>query len=153
MKIENIIGEIQDIMNDAKVLPLTGGKAMVETEAVLEKLDELVDALPMEIRQAKNIVADRSQIISEAKREAEDIVHAAEERRNAMISKSEIVRQAEAQAAAIIADANKKSTEMRKAANNYVDDIIRKTEEAITEQLNELKKTRQGIRQSQRTGN
>lgn len=153
MKIENIIGEIQDIMNDAKVLPLTGGKAMVETEAVLEKLDELVDALPMEVRQAKNIVADRSQIISEAKREADDIIHAAEERRNAMISKSEIVKQAEAQAAAIIADANKKSTEMRKAANNYVDDIIRKTEEAITEQLNELKKTRQGIRQSQRNGN
>ncbi|MGN0559298.1 MAG: ATPase [Acutalibacteraceae bacterium] len=153
MKIENLIGEIQDIMNDAKVLPLTGGKAVVETEAVLDKLDELMDALPMEIRQAKNIVADRSQIISEAKREADDIIHAAEERRNAMISKSEIVRQAEAQAAAIIADANKKSAEMRKAANNYVDDIIRKTDEAITEQLNELKKTRQGIRQSQRNGN
>ena len=153
MKIENLIGEIQDIMNDAKVLPLTGGKAVVETEAVLDKLDELMDALPMEIRQAKNIVADRSQIISEAKREADDIIHAAEERRNAMISKSEIVRQAEAQAAAIIADANKESAEMRKAANNYVDDIIRKTDEAITEQLNELKKTRQGIRQSQRNGN
>lgn len=153
MKVEELINELQDIMNEAKVLPLTGGKAVVDTEHVLDILDEISDALPMEVRQAKNIVADRGQIISEAKKEAEDIIRAAEERKKIMVNQSEIVRQATEQANLIINDAKSKTIEMRKAANEYVDEIMKRTDEAITTQLTELKKTRQSIKQSQRSGN
>ena len=70
MRVEDLINELEDMMNDAKVLPLTGGKAVVDTEAVLDILDDIQDALPGEVRQAKSIVADRSQILAEAKKEA-----------------------------------------------------------------------------------
>ena len=74
MRVEELLNEIQDMMNDAKSVPLTGGKALVDTEKVLDILDEINDTLPSEVRQAKNIVADRSQIIAEAKKEAEEII-------------------------------------------------------------------------------
>ena len=71
MRVEELLNEIQDIMNEAKSVPLTGGKSLVDTEKVLDILDEINDTLPSEVRQAKNIVADRGQIIAEAKKEKE----------------------------------------------------------------------------------
>ena len=117
MRVEDLINELEDMMNDAKVLPLTGGKAVVDTEAVLDILDDIQDALPGEVRQAKSIVADRSQILAEAKKEAEEIIRAGEEKKKQLVAEDEITKQAQAQAADILSDAKKKSSEMKKAAN------------------------------------
>ena len=57
-RVEELIHELQDMMNDAKSVPLTGGKSLVDPELVLDILDEIQDSLPSEIRQAKNFVAD-----------------------------------------------------------------------------------------------
>ncbi len=150
-RVEELIAELQDIMNDAKAVPLTGGKSLVDTEQVLDILDEISDSLPSEIRQAKNIVADRSQIIAEAKKESEDIIRAAEERKQQLVNQNEIVRAAHAQATEIINDAKAKTSDMRKAASEFVEDIMKKTDDAITSQLTELRKTRQNIKMTQKT--
>ncbi|MDO5123588.1 MAG: ATPase [Eubacteriales bacterium] len=151
-RVEELINELQDMMNDAKAVPLTGGKSLVDTEMVLDILDEIQDSLPSEIRQAKNIVADRGQIIAEAKKESEDIIRAAEERKQQLVNQSEIVRAANAQANEIMNDARAKTADMRKAAADFVEDIMKKTDDAITSQLTELRKTRQNIKMTQKTG-
>jgi len=150
MKIEELLNELQDIINEAKVLPLSGGKVIVDTEKILDVLDDIQDTLPMELRQAKNIVADRSQIVAEAKKEADDIIRIAEERKRSLVQQSEIIQEAKLQAGEMIADAKNKTAEMRKAANDYVDSIMKKVDDAISEQLAEMRKTRQSIKQSQR---
>ena len=145
MRVEDLINELEDMMNDAKVLPLTGGKAVVDTEAVLDILDDIQDALPGEVRQAKSIVADRSQILAEAKKEAEEIIRAGEEKKKQLVAEDEITKQAQAQAADILSDAKKKSSEMKKAANGYVTDLMKRADETLTELTNEIRKTRQDI--------
>ena len=145
MRVEDLINELEDMMNDAKVLPLTGGKAVVDTEAVLDILDDIQDALPGEVRQAKSIVADRSQILAEAKKEAEEIIRAGEEKKKQLVAENEITKQAQAQAADILSDAKKKSTEMKKAANGYVADLMKRADETLTDLTNEIRKTRQDI--------
>ncbi len=150
-RVEELITELQDIMNDAKAVPLTGGKSLVDTNVVLDILDEIQDSLPSEIRQAKNIVADRSQIIAEAKRESEGIIRAAEERKQQLVNQNEIVRAAHAQANEIINDAKAKTADMRKAASEFVEEIMKKTDDALTSQLTDLRKTRQNIRMTQKT--
>jgi len=153
MRVEELLNEIQDMMNDAKSVPLTGGKALVDTEKVLDILDEINDTLPSEVRQAKNIVADRSQIIAEAKKEAEEIIRAAEERKKQLVNQNEIVKEAHAQANEILNDARAKTSDMRRAAAEFVEDIMRKTDESITAQLTELRKTRQNIKMTQKVSN
>ena len=145
MRVEDLINELEDMMNDAKVLPLTGGKAVVDTEAVLDILDDIQDALPGEVRQAKSIVADRSQILAEAKKEAEEIIRAGEEKKKQLVAEDEITKQAQAQAADILSDAKKKSSEMKKAANGYVTDLMKRADESLTDLTNEIRKTRQDI--------
>ena len=151
-RVEELLREIQCIMEDAKAVPLTGGKSLIDTEQVMDIIDEIQDSLPSEVRQAKNIVADRSQIIAEAKKEAEGIIREAEEKKRQMVEQNEIVRAAHAQATEILNDCKAKTADMRKAANDFVEDIMKKTDEAITVQLTELRKTRQNIKMTQKTG-
>lgn len=153
MRIEDLINELHDLVNEAKVLPLSGGKVIVDTDRVFDILDDIQDTLPLEIRQAKNIVADRGQIITEAKRESEEIIRIAEERKKIMIKQSEIVHQATLQANDIIADAKTKTAEMRRAANEYVDKLMQDVDDSMTQHLAELKKTRKNIKESQRSAN
>ena len=146
MRVDELISELQDLVADSKTLPLSGGKVIIDAEKIYDILDEIQDTLPAEVRQAKNIVADRSQIIAEAKKEADDIIRAAEERKKQMIEQSEVMREAKAESAELINAAKAKSAEIRKAANDYVENVMKRTDDAITAQLTELRKTRQNLR-------
>lgn len=151
MKVDDLILQLQDVINDAKAMPFSGGKVMVSSDEIYDIIDQIQDAMPAEVRQAKNIVADRKQILAEANRESENIIRAAEERKKAMLNQNEIVREAQAKAKEIVDDAKQKSAEIRKAANVYVDSIIKRTEECLSTQLAEVKKTRTNIVNSQKS--
>ena len=153
MNTEDLLDELYDMVDKAWNLPLSGGRAVLDGEEVKQILDEIRDSLPQELRQAKAIVADRSQIVSDAKREAETIIRVAEERAKAMVNQDEIVKQAQAKANDLISQAQTKFREMRRASNDYIDDLMKRTDDALAESLAELRKTRQNIKASQRSGN
>lgn len=96
MNIEDILDLLDDMIDRAWSLPLTGGRCVVDAEKVRELLDDMRLNLPTEIKQAKAIVADRTEIVTVAKREAETIVRRAEERAKALVAQEEITRQAQA---------------------------------------------------------
>ena len=60
--------------------------AFVERDKVLDLLDEITNQLPGELKQAKTIVESRNEVITNAKREAENILKQAEQRAKQMIS-------------------------------------------------------------------
>ena len=72
MKVEDLILQLQDVISAAKSMPFSGGKVMVSSDEIYDILDQIQDAMPAEVRQAKNIVADRKQILAEANRESEN---------------------------------------------------------------------------------
>lgn len=153
MRVDDLILELQDMVNDAKTMPLSKDKKMLSGDRILDIVEELEDCLPSEIRQAKGVVADREQIIANAETKAEEIIRQAEERRKIMVSQHEITRAAEAKAKDILNDAKKKSMEMHKAANDYVNDLMERTDEAISKFANEIKATRKNFKASAKNGN
>ena len=152
-RVEELINELQGIMEEAKAVPLTGGKALIDTEVVMDILDEIRDSLPSEVRQAKNIVADRSQIIAEAKREAEDIIHDAEQRREKLIEKESVVVAAKDRATEVENESKARLYNMRKATVEFIDEIMKQTDEALTAQVTELRKARQSFKMKNKVGN
>lgn len=148
--IEDLIEEMYDVLEKGWKMPLSAGKVFVDGEEVRQILDEIKEEIPTEVRKAKAIVADRTQIIEEAHREADSILRAAQEKADALIEQDEIVRQAQAKANELLAQAQAKFKEMRKASNDYVEDLMRRTDESLSESLAELRKTRQNIKTSQR---
>lgn len=153
MKVDDLILQLQDLVNDAKQVPFSGGKVMVSSDEIYDIIDQIQDAMPAEVRQAKNIVADRKMIISEANRESENIIRAAEERRKIMLNQSELVKDAQAKAHDIIEDAKKKSVDIRLATLNYVDNTMKKLEESLSAQVADVKKTHAGFLNSQKGKN
>lgn len=51
MRVDELINELHDMIADAKAVPLTGGKVMVDAEKVFDILDEMQDTMPAEVRQ------------------------------------------------------------------------------------------------------
>ena len=148
--VEELTEELYALVEKAVKLPLSGGRTVLDGEEVKAILDEMRDHLPQETRQARAIVADRTQILADAKKEAESIIRTAEERAKKLISQDEITRQA--QATEMLAQTQARLKEMKRASNEYLDDLLKRTEDSITTSLNELKQTRQNIKASLRSG-
>ncbi len=150
MNIEEILDVLDEMLDRAWSLPLSGGRCVVDADKVRDMIDEIRLNLPGEIKQAKSIVADRGEIIVGARREAETIVQKAEERAKALIAREDIVRQSQARAAEIMQQAQMKAREVRSAAQEYSETILRQTEESLTRSLGDVKGTRQALRQTGR---
>lgn len=150
MSIEEILDVLDELLDRAWNLPLTGGRCVVDADKVRDLIDEVRLNLPGEIKQARSIVADRAEIISVAKQEAESIVQKAEERAKALISREDIVKQSQTRAAEIMQSAQMKSREMRAAANDYSEKVLRETEESLARSLSDVKSTRQALRNATR---
>ena len=144
--VEEIITSLYEMIQDAWSLPLGAEKCVIERDKALDLLDEISNQLPGEIKQAKTIVESRTEVITNAKREAENILKQAEQRAKQMISREEIVRQAEQQSAEMIKAAQAKIKELRQVTNDYVDDSMKRTEEAIAQALSEIRESRSKFR-------
>lgn len=150
MSIEALVDQVDELLDNAVSLPLSGGKVLVDAEKIHRLMDDIRLNLPKDIRSAEMIVKNRTDIEATAKKEAEARIKQAEERARLMVAKDEITRQAQEKANELLAQARVKTAEIRKAANDYVDDLMQRTDESIALSLSELRKARQSIKSSQR---
>ena len=156
--VEEIITSLYEMIQDAWSLPLGAEKCVIERDKALDLLDEISNQLPGEIKQAKTIVESRTEVITNAKREAENILKQAEQRAKQMISREEIPRQAAQQADEMVKAAQQKEAddlmknaqakikELRQVTNDYVDDAMKRTEDAIAQSLGEIRESRSKFR-------
>ena len=146
MNIDEYLDQLDDMLEKGWSFP--GGRRVVDVEKVRNIVDDIRLSIPTEIKQAKGIVSDRADIITTAKREAETIIKGAEERARAMVAQEEITKLAQAKAHEIIAQAQAKSRDMRKAAQDFVDDLMRRSDEGLTQHLSDLRKLRSSLKQT-----
>ncbi len=145
MNMDDLIEQLDEVLDGGFKMP--GKRVVVDVEKVRAIVDDMRMTMPTEIKQAKGIVADRADIINNAKREADGIVRSAEERAAALVAQEEITKLARAKAGEVLAAAQKKSREMRRAAQDFVDDLMARADEQLTANLGEIKKTRAALRQ------
>lgn len=140
--IEDIITALYDLVQDARAMPLSSDKCILEREKVLDMLDEIIAQMPAELKQSRTIVESRAEIIGQAKREAENIIRKAQEEAEHMVSEQVIYEEAKRRCAEEIAQAKAQIAGLRKVSNEYMDDALRRTEEAIAQSLSEVQETR-----------
>lgn len=144
--VQELIEMLYTMVKEAWSVPLSSEKCVLEREKALDLIDSIKNQLPVEISEAKRLVDARTEFIANAKREAEAIRRAAEERAKLLVNEQEITRIAKQQSADLRSSAEKYSTEVKKAASEYVDDKLRRTEEAITRALEETRRARSQFR-------
>lgn len=140
--IEDIITALYDLVQDARSVPLASDKCILERDKVLDMLDEIIAQMPAELKQARTIVENRSDIVAQAKREAESVVRKAQEEADKLVSKEAIYEEAKRRCAEEIAQTKSQIANLRKVSNEYMDDALRRTEEAIAQGLSDVQETR-----------
>lgn len=141
-----LIEMLYTMVTEAWGVPLGNEKCIVERDKVLNLLDEIKARLPVEMAEAKRLVASRDEFISNAKREAESIRRSADERAKELLEEQEIVRAAKKRSNEVLSAAEGRTRELYRVANAYVDDALRRTEEAINTALGEVRQSRASFR-------
>ena len=124
---EDIIGALYDMVQDARSMPLAADKCILERDKVLDMLDEIIAQLPAELKQSRTIVESRNELISQARREAENIVRQAQEQSKQMVTKEAIYVEAKKRSEELVGQTQAKIEQLRKAGNAYMDDSLRQT--------------------------
>ena len=144
--VDSILGMMEGIVDSAKIFPMTHGKVLIDQEQFLDMLAELRSQLPRELEDARRIVADRSNILETAKKEAEMTTRVAEERARKLVDHDEIVKQAQMKANEIMSTAQLQSRELKKAAMEYADSMLAQVDEQLNKSLIEVRQRRQSFR-------
>ena len=139
---EDIISALYDMVQDARSVPLAADKCIVERDKVLDMLDEIIAQLPVELKQARTIVESRNELIAQARREAELLVRQATEKAEKMITEEAIYQETKRKCQEMVEQTQSRMAQLRKVSNDYMDDALRRTEEAIALSLEDVRDTR-----------
>ena len=149
-RIPEMLNMLHAMITEAWGVPLGAEKCIIERDKALDILDEIRGQFPTEIAEAKRLLDARADFINNAKREAETIKRTAEDRARQLIDDQEIIKISRSKSNEMLSHAETSSTELRRVANEYVDDAMQRTEEALTSALDEIRQSRQRFRQAAR---
>lgn len=133
-------------VDDAKAPALKPNMCQLERDEILDLLDELKAQLPIEIKRAKELLAARDKFIEDTKRDAERILRQAELEAKSMVSESEILTAAREKARDMVARAEERCRQMYQITNEYTEDALARTEDAVRMALEEVQQSRMSFR-------
>lgn len=123
MKVLELLDEIEEIVDTASGVPLTG-KIMVDSNELLEIVKEIRTELPEEIQQARWIKNERDRILGEAKNEYETIIRKAEEEAEDLIDNDHIMVRAKDRAEQLMMNTENNIRQLKMSTYDYVDGIL-----------------------------
>ncbi len=123
MTVLELLEEIEDIVDTAPGLPLTG-KIMVDANELLEIVREIRLSLPDDVQQAKWVKDEKERILGEAKSEYEKIIVEAKKQADYLVETDDITLRAQKLAEEIQQSAEGYSRELKMRTYDYVDKML-----------------------------
>jgi F0F1-type ATP synthase membrane subunit b/b' len=117
---EGLIRSALDLVQTAKAMPLSAS-VLVSREELAELLQDALERMPDELRQARWLLKERDDFLAEKQREADALFEEVRVQAERMVQRTEIVRQANHVAQRILDDANEESRRLRHEAEDYAD--------------------------------
>jgi len=96
-----LVDQLEDLVASAKKMPL-GNRLMISNDRILEILDELRIAIPNDVREAEELISQKTSIIRTAEEEAKLLLSTAESKASNLMEDHEIVQNARLKADQII---------------------------------------------------
>ena len=144
--VEELLDMLFEMIDEARNAPLASDKCVIERDRALDLIDDIRSQFPMELTEARKMMARRAEMEAESKRKADSIVRAAEERAKQLLASDTLALQAKQRANDMIRQAEERSRALKRSANEYCEDALRRTEEAVAEAYDEIKQSRARFR-------
>ena len=146
-KIEQIITEIEEYIDNCKFQPLSTSKIVVNKDDIDKLLAELRLRTPDEIKKYQKIIANKDAILNDAKERSEAMIAEATAHINQLVSEHEImqkaydeankvIEQAQQEAQDILNNATSEANDYRMRAMQYTDDILSNVQSILTTGMN-----------------
>jgi cell division septum initiation protein DivIVA len=145
MDLLQLIDTLDELVKGAKHVPLSD-EVRVNKQELRAVLDEIRTAMPEEIKEARWIVQERQEVLSEARREAEKIARDARERQAELASGHELIHQAERTAVEIIESARTRARELHMGAENYAEETLSTLELTLAKRVAAIQRGRERLR-------
>ena len=115
-----LLERLEDLLAASSGVPFFTHKRLVDDEACLAVIEQIKLALPHELRQARRINMERDTVLEDAHARANQMLKAAESDAEDRVKEHPIARRAEAHGQEIVANAERRSAQLRREADEYV---------------------------------
>jgi len=141
---EGLMLQLRELLDTARSMPLSAS-VMVNREEFGEILQDAIDGLPEELRQARWLLKEREEVLQRAEREAERIIDVARVRAERMVERTEVVREARRTAEDVVDEAGRVAAQMRLEAEDYVDRKLAAFEVVLDRTMQQVVKGRERL--------
>ena len=117
---EALLRRAVDIVATARTFPMSSSP-MINREEMVELLEEALQRMPDELRQARWMLKERQDFIDKTKQEAADILDAGRAQAERMVQRQEVVRAAEMRARKVIEAAENEARRMKLEVEDFCD--------------------------------
>ena len=139
--VDELLDMLFDMIDEAKNAAFGGGKCVIERDRALDIIEDVKKQFPVELAEARKILNARNEYVAAARREAEEVLKRTEVEVQKMVSEDRVMNKAREKAKALVAQAEQQAKEIRRSANEYCEDLLRRTEEALAEAHSEARRT------------
>ncbi len=140
--VKDLLNQLYQMIDDAK--SSFNGSCKIDRDKALDILDEVRNKFPVEVEQARKMVATRTEYLNQAQAEAEKVLRQAqeeasrtlrqaEEEANRMVDQSEIQVRINAKVNEVLRDTEKRTKEMVRQAQDRGQEIAAQTEKQTVE--------------------
>jgi cell division septum initiation protein DivIVA len=142
IQVDQLFTQLEDLILGCPRVPLTS-KIIMDEDRLLDLLDHLRQELPVELRHAQEVLAQRDALIQEAQREADATKGLAERQRQVMVTDTEIYRLGQMEAERLVREAERQIQAQQDSADIYAEEVLGELENKIARALQTIKNGRQ----------
>jgi len=156
MAISNIIDELEDLLMGATRVPLTNRRVLEEDDMIV-LIDQLRDAIPEEIKEARAVLEMQKQILEDAQAEAEKIKQDAKYTADKIMNNAneyaakatdehEIIAEAQKRAEALLHKTQEEANDLHRDAEKYASDVFQYILGTLSNAMNAVEQARGSMR-------
>ena len=139
-----LLVQLREALDAARSMPLSAS-VMLNRDEFGELLQDAIDGLPEELKQARWLLKERDDVLERAQREAERIIDVARVRAERMVERTEVVREARRSAEDMVDQAGRLAAQMRLEAEDYVDRKLASFEVVLDRTMQQVAKGRERL--------
>lgn len=133
-----LVDRLEALVNSSRRVPLSS-RIMLEEEEVLALVEQMRQAVPGEVKQARNVLQERERIITGAQSEADKIIDMARGQAAYMISSEGVLNVAKERGEQVLGDAQRDAHATRQEIEQYAVEVLGNLEQQLQMQLHQVR--------------
>ena len=117
---QELLNRVASLISGARPVPLSAS-AMINKEEIMDLLDEAMERLPDELREARWLRKEREEYLAKMRTDGDEILEAARAHAERLVQRTEVVKAAEHRARRIIDGAEAEARRLRLESEDFCD--------------------------------